>query len=252
MDALLGLHGNIWNVPDADIQAESGQGRYGSRRGTKLAWWPSLWFWPMLAIALVGAAGTLFGPIGALLGAESAVGVVAAAAIVFLSRDRWLTFGLAGALTVSLVMLAGSIWLNESRGNHRQVASAPVMPTALASPVRWPWRQITQAMADEGDFRGADLDGADLNGLQLSRKNLDGAEANGASFRGAQLQNADLRGASLRGACMAGANLTDADLAGADFTGADVSGVIVSAQAEKAALVWPVTQDGQASSACSG
>jgi hypothetical protein len=206
----------------------------------------------MAAIALVGTAGTLFGPIGALLAAEVAVGLVAAAAIVFLSRDRWLTFGLAGALTAALVLFAGSIWLNESHGNHRHVAaSASVGSAALVSPVRWPWRQITQAMADEGNFRGADLDGANLNGLELSYKNLAGAQANGASFRGAQLQHANLRGASLRGACLAGANLTDADLAGADFTGADVSGVIVSAQAEKAALVWPVPPRGASGSACS-
>jgi hypothetical protein len=230
-------------VPDADIQAESGQGGYGSRGSTERAWWPSLWFWPMAAIALVGTAGTLFGPVGALL---------AAAAIVFLSRDRWLTFGLAGALTASLVLFAGSIWLNESHGNHRHLAaSPPVGPTVPAAPVRWPWRQITQAMADGGDFRGADLDGANLNGLELSYKNLAGAQANGASFRGAQLQHANLRGASLRGACLAGANLTDADLAGADFTGADVSGVMVSAPAEKAALVWPVPPRDASGSACS-
>lgn len=239
-------------MPDADIQAESGQGGHGSRGGTERAWWPSLWFWPMVAIVLVGTAGTLFGPIGALLAAEVAVGLVAAAAIVFLSRDRWLTFGLASALTAALVLFAGSIWLNESHANHRDVAApASVGSAALVSPVRWPWRQITQAMADEGDFRGADLDGSNLNGLELSYKNLAGAQANGASFRGAQLQHANLRGASLQGACLAGANLTDADLAGADFMGADISGVIVSAQAEKAALVWPVTQDDVSGSACS-
>jgi hypothetical protein len=235
-----------------DIQAESGQGGYGSRSSTERAWWPSLWFWPMAAIVLVGTAGTLFGPVGALLAVEAAVGLVAAAAIVFLSRDRWLTFGLAGALTASLALFAGSIWLNESHSNHRHLAaSAPVGPTVPAAPVHWPWRQITQAMADGGDFRGADLDGANLNGLGLSYKNLVGAQANGASFRGAQLQHANLRGASLRGACLAGANLTDADLAGADFTGADVSGAIVSAQAEKAALVWPVPPSDASGSACS-
>jgi hypothetical protein len=238
-------------VSEADNQAESGQGDGRPRRGAGQAWWLSLWFWPAVAIALVGAAGTLFGPIGALLATEVAAGLLVAAAVLFLSRDRWLTFGLAGALTAFVVLLAGSIWLSESRGNDHHVASPRVVRAALASPVRWPWRQITQAMADQGNFRGADLVGANLNGLQLSYKDLDGAQADGASFRGAQLQHASLRGASLRGACLAGANLTGADLAGADFTGADVTGVIVSVQAEKTALGWPSMQDGASGPACS-
>jgi hypothetical protein len=238
-------------VPEADNQAESGQGDDHPRRGVGQAWWLSLWFWPAVAIALVGAAGTLFGSIGALLAAEAAAGLLVATAVLFLSRDRWLTFGLAGALTAFVILLAASIWLSESRSNDHHVASPPVVSVALSSPVRWPWRQITQAMADQGNFRGADLVGANLNGLELSYKDLDGAQADGASFRGAQLQHASLRGASLRGACLAGANLTGADLTGADFTGADVTGVIVSVKAEQAALAWPSTRDGASSPACS-
>jgi uncharacterized protein YjbI with pentapeptide repeats len=165
--------------------------------------------------------------------------LVVTAGILFLSRDRWLTFGLAAALTVSLVALAGSIRLHES---HQKSSRRASVAGALQPPVDWQWRRISQAMANEANLRGADLDGANLSGLQFSHKDFDGAQADGASFRGSQLEDASLRGASLRGACLEGANLTGADLAGADFTGANIAGVTVSWQAKRAALAWPATE----------
>jgi len=209
----------------------------------------SLWLWPAVAIVLASIAGTLFGSMGVILGFEAMGAILVVAGILFLSQDRWLTFGLAAALTASLVIIASSIRLHESRseGDSRTAA----VPNALNPPVDWQRQVISQAMADEANFRGADLDGANLNGIQLSHKNLDGAQANNASFLGSQLEYASLRGASLRGACLEGANLTGADLTGADFSGADVAGVTVTPQARKAALAWPTTHVGPAAACTS-
>jgi Pentapeptide repeats (8 copies) len=223
-----------------DRQAEAGQavGDSPAPPGPPPRWWSSLWFWPGAAIGLAGLAGTLFGPIGVILGAEALTALAVAAGILFVSRDRWLTFGLAVALAACLVIFAGSIWRHElPRKSGHQVSAAATGAPQL--PADWPRQRISQTMADGANFRGADLDGADLAGLQLSHKNFDGVQADGASFRGSQLEYASLRGASLRGACLEGANLTGADLTGADLTGADVAGVTVSRQAERAALVWP-------------
>jgi len=192
-----------------------------------------------VAIVLAGIAGTLFGPIGAILGGEAVAALVVTAGILFLSRDRWLTFGLAALLTASLVAFAASIRLHETHHKSNRPPSAPMAAEVQKAPVDWSWRKISQAMVSEADLRGADLDGANLDGLQLSHKDFDGTQADGASFRGSQLERASLRGASLRGACLQGANLTGADIAGADFTGADVAGVTVSAQAKRATLAWP-------------
>lgn len=227
-------------MPETGNHAESGQAADSrSPQGSERRWWSSLWLWPAAAIGLAGIAGTLFGPIGAILAGEVLAGLIVTAGILFLSRDRWLTFGLAAALTVSLVALAGSIRLHESQHKTSRRASAATVAGASQPPVDWQWQKISQGMANEANLRGADLDGANLNGLQLSHKDLDGAQADGASFRGSQLEDASLQGASLRGACLQGANLTGANLSGADFTGADVAGVTVSRQAKRAALVWP-------------
>ena len=106
--------------------------------------------------------------------------------ILLFSRDRWLTFGLAVVLVVSLTALSGSIWLSQSdrKGGPRTAASIPA--ASPQTPVDWQWRRITQAMVDAADLRGADLNGANLDGLQLSHKKLDGVQANGASFRAAR------------------------------------------------------------------
>jgi uncharacterized protein YjbI with pentapeptide repeats len=209
--------------------------------GSASRWWSALWLWPAVAIVLAGIAGTLFGPIGAVLGGEALAAAVVAAGILFLSRDRWLTFGLAALLTAAVFAFAASVRLHESQHTQHKSSHPPATPTARAqnAPVDWSWRKISQAMVSAADLRGADLDGADLDGLVLSSEDLVGLQADGASFRGSQLEHAILRGASLRGACLQGANLTGADIAGADFTGADVAGVTVSAQAKKAALAWP-------------
>jgi Pentapeptide repeats (8 copies) len=227
-------------VPDADRPAGSRQAAddLGARQGSSPRWWSSLWLWPAAAIGLAGASGTLFGSIGVILGGEALAVLIVAAGILFLSKDRWLTFGLAATLTASLAIFAGTIRLHElqHKGSGQGPAAAASHPVPLAD---WPWQRISQTMASKANFRGAYLDGANLDGLQLSRKDLDGVQADGASFRGSQLEYASLRGASLRGSCLEGANLTGADLAGADFTGADVEGVTVSRQAKVAAHVWP-------------
>jgi hypothetical protein len=229
-------------VPELDGQAESGKAVSDSPvpPGSPPRWWSSLWFWPGAAIGLAGIAGTLFGPIGAILGGEALAALAVAGGVLFFSRDRWLTLGLAVALAACLAIFAGSILWHEL--HHRSSRQVPVASAATSTPqlpADWPQQRISQTMANGANFRGADLDGADLAGLQLSHKNFDGVQADGASFRGSQLEYASLRGASLRGACLQGANLTGADLVGADLTGADVAGVTVSPQAKRAALVWP-------------
>lgn len=209
-------------------------------------WGSSLWFWPLLAIGIASIAGAFFGSFGVILSAEAFAGLGVVAGILFVSRDRWLTFCLAAALIASFAAIAASILLHESRGTGDGNAShiRPSKPGAANQPVDWQWQVISQTMASGADFRGADLDNANLNGLQLSHVNLDGLQADGASLRGTQLEYASLRGASLRGACLAGANLTGADLTGADFTGADVVGIQVSSQATRMTLAWPGTSSG--------
>jgi uncharacterized protein YjbI with pentapeptide repeats len=166
--------------------------------------------------------------------------LAAVAGILTLGRRNWLGIASAAALSASLVVLVGLIWLHESdHGNGPSARATAAAMAGISSTPEWQWRRISQAMARKVDFRGADLDGANLDGLQLSHVDFDGAQADDASFRGSQLQGASLRGASLRGACLEGADLTGADLTGADLTGADVAGATVSPQAEKAALAWP-------------
>ncbi len=228
------------SVPERDKPPESGQtttSRPRSQSGR--TWWSSLWLWTAVAIGLTGLASALFGPIGAILGGETVAALGVTAGILLLSRDRWLTVGLAAALMVSLVAVAGTVWLHESHHKSSRRASAVPASGASKPPVNWQWRRISQAMADKANLRGADLEGANMSGLQLSHKVFAGAQADGASFRGSQLNDASFQGTSLRGACLQGANLTGANLAGADFTGADVAGVTVSRQAKRAALVWP-------------
>jgi len=240
-------------VPNVADRTESGQASGGTHAPQQSgpAWRPaSLWLWPAAALGLAGAAAALFGAVGALL-----VGGVALATLIFfagiltLNRDRWLAISLAAAMIASLNVFVGVAWLKESHHKSGQTAATTMAsptpratPTTGASwtpPLNWPGQEISQAMAQKANFRGADLNGANLAGLQLSHMDFDGTLANGASFRGSQLAHASFRGASLRDACLEGANLTGADLTGADFTDADVAGVKVSRDAEKAALVWP-------------
>jgi hypothetical protein len=204
-----------------------------------------------MAILFASAAGTVFGPIGVIVSAEALALILVTGGILFLSQDRWLTFGLAAALAASLVVMISTIRSHESHGKASKRTTV-FASGAMSLPVNWEGQAISQAMANGANFRGADLDGANLNGIQLSHKNFDGAQADGASFRGSQLQRASLRGASLRGACLQGANLIGADLTGADFSGADIAGVIVTQQATKEALVWPATHSTPTASCISG
>jgi Pentapeptide repeats (8 copies) len=239
-----GWRGNILDVPDRDNRLESGQvsAESPAPHGVRQGWWSSPWIWPAVAIGLVSTAGTSFGPIGAILAGEGVAVFAVTAWILFASRERWLTFGMALALAASVLISVGSIWLHQAHDRVRRRAAVVAARDDPGSPVDWSWRRISEAMVRDANLRGAYLDDANLNGLQLSYRDLDGVQADGASFRGAQLEHASLRGASLRGACLEGADLAGADLAGADFSGADVAGVTVSVQAEKAALAWPTTQ----------
>lgn len=209
-------------------------------RDLKPGWVSSVWIWPAVAIVVASTSGTFFGSAGVILSVEAMGTILVAAGILFLSGNRWLTFGVAAALAASFVLIATSIRLHASHYEGDGRAAAALNASNL--PVNWHGQVVSQAMADHADFRGADLDGADLDGIQLSYKNFDGAQANDASFRGSQLEYTSLRGASLRDACLEGANLTGADLTGADFSGADVEGVIATPQAMRAALAWPATQ----------
>jgi hypothetical protein len=231
-----------------DERTESGQVPVGTQAQQRAApaWRPtSLWLWPAAVIGLAGLAGALFGAVGALLvGGEALAAIVVSAGVLTLSRDRWLAISLAAALIGSLVVFVGLAWLRESahEGSHPVATATPSVPAPRPGgkpPLNWQERTVSQAMAQQANFRGADLDSANMAGLQLSHMNFDGALADGASFRGSQLAYSSFRGASLRDACLEGANLTGADFTGADLTGADVAGVKVSRQAMKAALVWP-------------
>jgi hypothetical protein len=231
-----------------DERTKSGQVPASARAQPQSAppWRPaSLWLWPAAAIGLAGLAGALFGAVGALLvGGVALAAIVVSAGILTLSRDRWLAISLAAALIGSFVVFTGLAWLREShhKGSHPVATATPSAPALRPSgkpPVDWQGRRVSQAMAQQANFRGANLDGANLAGLQLSHMNFDGALGDAASFRGSQLAYASFRGASLRDACLEGAILTGADLTGADLTGADVAGVKVSRHAKKAALVWP-------------
>ena len=149
-------------MPDRDNQPESGR-TTASRppQPSVRSWWSSLWLWPAVAIGLAGLASTLFGPIGAILGGEVVAAIAVTAGILFLSHDRWLTFGLAAVLTVSVVAVAGSVWHESHHKNSSPPPATPAMG-ALRPPVDWQWRTISQAMADEANLRGADLEGANM------------------------------------------------------------------------------------------
>jgi hypothetical protein len=227
-------------MPGTDNQRESGQPGDDPNPPRELGqtWASSLWLWPAVAISLASTAGTFFGSFGTVLTSGVLATILMAAGILVASKDRRLAFGLAAALTASLVVIASSVRVHDSDDESRHQSTTSTVENPHL-PVKWPGRVISQSMADEADFGDADLDGANLNDIQLSHKNFDGVQADGASFRGSQLEYANLRDASLRGACLDGANLTGANLTGADFSGADVANVTVSQQATRAALVWP-------------
>lgn len=251
--------GSIYDVREVANPAKSepvAEDTPASKRPA-LPWRPaSLWFWPAAVLGLTGAAAAWFGADGALL-----VGGVGLAALVFFAgiltfeRDQWLAISLTAALMASLAVFVGVFWLKESHHKGgKAAATATITPTPRATatggatarpqatwtpPANWPFQRVSQAMAQQANFRGADLNGANLAGLQLSHMNFNGVQANGASFRGSRLAHSSFRGASLRDACLEGVNLRGANLTGADLTGADVAGVTVSRQQKRSALVWP-------------
>lgn len=227
-------------MPAKDNGPESGQVSDVRRsQRSERRWWSSLWLWPAVAIGIAGIGSTLFGSIGAILGGEVVAALAVGVGIVVLSHDRWLTFGLVAALMICLAAVASSLWLHES--HHRSSQRSPTAPARASSklPVDWERLRISQAMVDQVNLRGAELEGANMSGLQLSYKDFAGAQADGASFLGSQLKDASFQGANLRGACLQGADLAGANLRGADFTGADVAGVTVSRHAKRTARVWP-------------
>ncbi len=144
-------------VPDADRQAGSSPAAddSGSPQGSSRRWWSSLWLWPAAAIGLAGIAGTLFGPIGVIFGAEALAVLGVTAGILFLSRDRWQTFCLATALVATLVTVAASIRLHElhQKGDHQE--STAVSASSPAPSEDWPRQRISQAMVNDANLRGA-------------------------------------------------------------------------------------------------
>jgi Pentapeptide repeats (8 copies) len=239
-------------VSDTDKHLEPGQtagARSLGRPGSGLLL--SVWLWPVIAIALASAGGTLFGAAGVLLvGGVGLAALLLTGSIVILGDAGRLTICLAAAFTAALGVFVGLAW----REHLPQRTDPPVVTTSGATtgngPLDWERRDVSQRMARQANFRGANLDYSDLDGLQLSHKNLDGIRADGATFRGSQLEDASLRGANLRDACLAGANLTGADLTGANLSGADVAGVTVSAKVRKTALVWPSASSSSTAVAC--
>ncbi len=101
-------------------------------------------------------------------------------------------------------------------------------------------RDLTGAVLNRVNLRGARLSGANLTAAVLSRVNLRDARLSGANLRGANLRrsnltdvdlseanltSASLWDADLRRANLRGANLTDASLSGANLTGANLTDV---------------------------
>lgn len=101
-------------------------------------------------------------------------------------------------------------------------------------------RDLTGAILNRVNLRGARLSGANLTAAVLSRVNLRDARLSGANLRGANLRrsnltdvdlseanltSASLWDADLRRANLRGANLTDASLSGANLTGANLTDV---------------------------
>ena len=156
------------------------------------------------SLAVVGFAGSLFGPAASLVVVAVLATIPAGAIVLLWARGhRVLWAALAGGTTVAVVMLLGAGQLSlitPSRDADRRSVS-------------------TTDLADQ-DLRGRDLSGRDLSGVDLRGRCLDGVDLSGATLRGARLDGASLRGAVLRGARLERASFTGADLRGADVEGA--------------------------------
>jgi hypothetical protein len=87
-------------------------------------------------------------------------------------------------------------------------------------PAQPPGADLSNAICDSADFRGASLRGAILRGARLSHALLSHTDLSGRDLVLANLSDAKLTGADLRGADMRGCNLRGANLVQADMTGA--------------------------------
>lgn len=214
-----------------------------------------LWLWPIGVLLLMVLAGRVWGPIGTLVAAATAIGTLA----LFIGD---VVFGL--ALRVCIASLAVLVVAAALIGHNHAWFSIPSSRLAAAAPqsrvsgrvVNLSGERVTLADLKGKNLQGALLAGADLSGLDLYGMNLNGIVAPGASFRHAILDRASLIGANLRGAdlsdsCMHGAVLTGAKLAGANAAHADVTNVTVSPAAITSAAVWPRTRRGAAVARCS-
>jgi len=98
-------------------------------------WLSSLWLWPAAAIGLAGAAGTFLGTGGAVLvGGEALAILVIATCLLLLRRDGWLAIVIAAALTISLIVFAGFLWLRYSHSKNSRPTSAPTAARTLGIP----------------------------------------------------------------------------------------------------------------------
>jgi hypothetical protein len=201
-----------------------------------------LWFWPVIGIFLMAAAGETFGPFGALIAGTAALGslVLYLGGEFFTPQHRVLV-----TLCTGLAMLL--LWYGHLREWPAFTSSMPseAQATSAIGPLDLSGRRVREADLDRERLRDGRLVGSSLDGLAMAGWDLSHVIANGSSFRRAELSDAelndadlsgvdlsyarlpraDLRGAVLRGANLRGADLRDACLDGADLTGANLEQV---------------------------
>lgn len=184
-----------------------------------------------MAISVVAVAGQLFGLLGAVVAAGSAVAGLLLVISDLTPQVRYRRV----AVMLAVLVAAGAVSVWAWRSDVPWVRGGTL--TTWSGPVAADGQRVRQETVAVTDFRGARLAGADLAGLDLREATLDGAVARGASFARADLSGVSLRGADLRGADLADACLAGADLAGAQLAGADVSGATITLSAQNLAQV---------------
>jgi hypothetical protein len=237
-------------TPDAVMSREDGNlVSVPPRRRDQL-----LWLWPVGVLLLMVLAGRVWGPIGTLVTAATAIGTLA----LFIGD---VVFGLAVRVCIAslAVLLVAAALIGHKQSwipirSSRLAAAAP-HPSASEGVINLSGKRVTLSDLKGKNLKGALMAGADLSGLDLYGMNLNGIVAPGASFQHAILDRASLIGADLRGAnlsdsCMHGAVLEGAQLAGANAAHADVTNVAVSPAAIKSAAVWPRTRRGAVVGRC--
>jgi Pentapeptide repeats (8 copies) len=156
----------------------------GGRAPSRLAQWlgAALWWWPVVGVVAVAAAGALSGPLWALVVALVCVAALCGAIGSVIGSWRVAVAGtLVTALLVAVVFLAA----------HGQVPS----------------------VGDGVDLGGARLRGADLANAELKDASLRGADLRDACLRGADLRGADLADADFDGADVSGVEVDEASIA---------------------------------------